>query len=509
MKARSLDLPKTRYPLPKLLSLLLLLLVGRAQAQFSYSTNNGSITILQYTGSGGDVVIPDTITGLPVTAVADNAFKSKGITSVVVPATVLYIGKAAFASCAKLLTITVDEANPAYSSSDGVLFDKTQTTLIQYPGGKTEPYTIPSSVTNIWQWAFAGCVGLTNFTIPDTVVSVGDSAFANCLELQSLRIGAGVTSIGINSFAGCQKLSDLTLGTALANIGAGAFLACKSLTNVITPDAVTTIGLTAFAQCQNLTNVTLNEGLKSIGANTFQQTAITSITVPGTVTNLSSAFATCQIITNIVLSDGIPSLGDMAFFNCYKLANLSVPSSVTNIGNRTFESCRSLTRLTLTGAIRIGTNAFSACSSLTNVLLGKDLAYISDWAFDRCSALKAIYFTGDAPAFGFAAVGSALYATAYYLPGTAGWGPTLDNVPTLLWNPQIQFSASEISLWTNGCGFNVVGTPTIPVLVEACSDFGNSGWTPLQSCTLTNGAVYFTDPSWTNYSARFYRVRSP
>ncbi len=57
-----------------LLPLLLLTLPAVVQAQFNYTTNNGTITITKYTGSGGDVTIPDTINGLPVTSIGDGAF---------------------------------------------------------------------------------------------------------------------------------------------------------------------------------------------------------------------------------------------------------------------------------------------------------------------------------------------------------------------------------------------------------------------------------------------------
>ena len=58
-------------------------------------------------------------------------------------------------------------------------------------------------------------------------------------------------------------------------------------------------------------------------------------------------------------------------------------------------------------------------------------------------------------------------------------------------------------------GFNVTGTPNIPVVVEACTNLANPVWTPLQSMTLTNGSVYFSDPNWTNYPARYYGIGFP
>jgi hypothetical protein len=46
-------------------------------------------------------------------------------------------------------------------------------------------------------------------------------------------------------------------------------------------------------------------------------------------------------------------------------------------------------------------------------------------------------------------------------------------------------------------------------VLEACTDLASASWTSLQSCTLTNGSVYFSDPEWRNYPARLYRIRSP
>jgi hypothetical protein len=61
----------------------------------------------------------------------------------------------------------------------------------------------------------------------------------------------------------------------------------------------------------------------------------------------------------------------------------------------------------------------------------------------------------------------------------------------------------------NQFGFTITGTANIPLAVEACSNLGSATWTALQTCTLTNGSIYFSDPNWGNYPARAYRIRSP
>ncbi|HSU54678.1 MAG TPA: hypothetical protein VLT36_11520 [Candidatus Dormibacteraeota bacterium] len=64
-------------------------------------------------------------------------------------------------------------------------------------------------------------------------------------------------------------------------------------------------------------------------------------------------------------------------------------------------------------------------------------------------------------------------------------------------------------LGSAGFGFNITGTADIQIVVEATTNLAHGPWVPFQSLNLTNGAFYFSDPNWTNYPARNYRIRSP
>jgi hypothetical protein len=102
--------------------------------------------------------------------------------------------------------------------------------------------------------------------------------------------------------------------------------------------------------------------------------------------------------------------------------------------------------------------------------------------------------------------------TAYYLPGTAGWGPAFDILPTALWllpNPVILNNNPDFGLQTKGFGFVISWATNIPVVVEACTGLVNPVWSPISTNILTGGSSYFSDPEWTNYPARLYRLRSP
>ena len=147
---------------PLLSALLLLALPAAVHAQFTFTTNNGAITITVYTGISLNVRIPSSTNGYPVTAMADFAFYGlSSVTNVIIPDTVTNIGERALCSCTSLKAINVGALNPSYSSLNGVLFNKAQTVLLQYPGGQTAPYTITNSVTSIGAHAFETSQGLS------------------------------------------------------------------------------------------------------------------------------------------------------------------------------------------------------------------------------------------------------------------------------------------------------------------------------------------------------------
>ena len=423
------------------------------EVEVSYRGSSSSSYSNEYSGV---VNIPESVTydgeTYPVTSIGESAFSScKGLTSVTIPNSVTSIGTLAFGYCSGLTEINVDENNTAYSSIDGVVFNKSQTELVCYPGGKQGAYTIPNSVTSIGSKAFSGCSGLTSVTINsnaiasktytesysmkdifgeqvnqyvlgDSVKSIGGYAFRFCSSLTSVTIPNSVTSIGSRAFYNCTGLTSIEIPNSVTSIGSEAFYKCTGLTSIEIPNSVTSIERYAFYYCTGLTSVTIGNSVTSIGYQAFSGCrGLTSVTIPNSVTSIGGyAFRDCTGLTSVTIGNSVTSIGGSAFSGCSGLTSIEIPNSVTSIEGYAFYNCTGLTSVTInSNAIAsetytssssmkdifgkqvnqyvlgdsvksIGVYAFRDCTGLTSVTIGNSVTSIGSSAFEKCTGLTSI-----------------------------------------------------------------------------------------------------------------------
>lgn len=145
--------------------------------------NKDKTTLICYPAgkTGNSHTVDASVTGIAIHAFAYNPF----LNAVSIPTATASIETGAFNGCTGLTTITVDGSNTSYSTNEGILYDKTGTTLICYPAGKnaTSFSGFPNTVTAIGDYAFFMQSYLESVTIPTTVTSIGNSAFQNCSAL--------------------------------------------------------------------------------------------------------------------------------------------------------------------------------------------------------------------------------------------------------------------------------------------------------------------------------------
>ena len=393
-----------------LMTLLAVLTSVGAWAQFeplegdSWNKSTGTLTVNSDPYGYEDCEeIKKVIINNGVTELCDGAFEGcSNLETVEIRSGLKRVGENAFRFCPSLKTITVDAGNTAFKAVDNVLFSKNGKKLLTYPGGKAKgSYTIPSGVTTIAPYAFAGSK-VSSLQISSGVTTIEEFAFEECDQLASFTVDAGNTAFKavdnvlfskdgetLVAYPGGKTKGSYNIPSSVTTIGFGAFECCQNVTGITFPEGLTSIDGFAFYDCDQLTSVTIGENVKSIGESAFDD-CDNLATVNGCAgveylgryvfvdtkweENLSSA------------TPGVVYVGKVAYKYVGKMpanSEITIKDGTTEIAWYCFGQESNLKSITIPASVKIiDESAFEECTNLATVNGGEGVEHIGKWAFD-------------------------------------------------------------------------------------------------------------------------------
>ena len=300
--------------------------------------NNSEYSVVGYEGRiSGELEIPSSKNGKPVTTIGQGAFSGCDIDTLIIPNTVKEIGKNAFSNCYMLKEISMSSniekvGQDAFLGCAQIKF--TNDKNCDYIGNAGNPYLILVRANKkdynytyvnegckiILDNVFNGCGAIARMTLPDSLVTIGDYAFSSCVKLSTLNIGENskLAYIGKGAFENCTKLAEVSFSRSLKELGYGAFQNCAVLSSVkfATECELKKISDFAFSYCPAITSITIPKNVETIGA---------------------SSFVLCKGLTQVTIARGtkLSSIGLNAFQYCSSLTTFNYQSTTSawrNVG---------------------------------------------------------------------------------------------------------------------------------------------------------------------------------
>jgi BspA type Leucine rich repeat region (6 copies) len=479
------------------------------QAQFTYTTNNGAITITQYTGPGGAVVIPDAINGLKVTSVGPQAFfqanmmtsltfgtnvttimqnavfQCPALTTVVVPQSVTNIADGPFIDCKALTTISLTGTNTFYVVTNGVLFTKSLKSLIEFPGGVGGSYSISGIVTNTGEAFVGNSLSAINVDAANAIYASTNGVLCD-KQLKQLVSYPGTASGGYTvpgtvvsvvsaAFEYATGVTSVTMGSAVTNIGYAAFYDCSALTS---------IDVNSTNTYYSTTNSVLFDKAKSVLIQ-YPSGLPGTYVVPNTVSNIiDGAFGDAAGLTSAVISDNVTNISFETFYSCINLSSVVLGAKVATIQQAAFFFCPALKSIIFPASLKsLGFEAFGGCQNLTNAC-----------------------FEGNQPTDG----GSVFYfdtslTQILYVNGATGWSATYDGIATAPC-PTCGGVPPTLTIAKSGTNVLVTWPSTFPgYTLQVTTNMVPPLWSTVSPTPVVVGSFYTaTNPA--SGARKFYRL---
>ena len=412
-------------------------------SDFTYESTEGGVTVTGYTGGEIVVVIPDTLDGSPVVAIAEKAFAGNGsLKAVSIPDSVVTVGKGAFENCKAMTSLRT----PVFTCPDAPYFGALFGATSHESGGGAVPSELSTLVITkgdvIPDYAFYACRGLETVSLPDTVTEIGDFAFYGCTSLSYITTDSlPLTRVGTRAFANCSMLLGMTLPASVAYMGAGMLEGCGALEALTipfvggcTPDYPLTEEEQAAVESGEMPHPAKSSAYLGylFGASDYTFTAgylpaslITVTVLEGCTEIPANAFFECASIREVIIPEGVTSIGHRAFYGCDFLSAVTLPDTVTSLGDDAFHGCIRLVSFDGGQSLsELGIQCFMDCLSLTDVTLPDTVTHLPNACFSGCRSLSTL------TARGVKTLGRQVFRHCDQIAGS-GWGvpvvPTPEN----------------------------------------------------------------------------------
>lgn len=401
----------------------------------TYIIENDKVNITGYTESlPGNVVIPDTIEGYPVTTIGNSAFKDcTKLSKITFGKNVLIVEVSAFKNCANLTEL--DLGSNLTTINEDALYGCTSLTSITLPRSVTtvtDPFSKCTSLTEItlpvsmvykdsYVWdnpsnirtinlimgndktgSFGDVVGtrtsddidglwyksteaIETVTVEEGIIRIPDWCFSGCSKLTTIKLPESIQSIGSHAFSNCSSLETLNFPEGLTEIGGVAFSGCESLTAIKIPNSVSCLKIWTFARCTSLQEISIPVTCYIEDKDCFEETYPKKIVytrgTTGVFPNPQTEGINSSMYTTAVPWDySTDSVTEVVFEN-----------GVKNIPDFLFYNCTTLSNVTLPDTLtEIGDYSFLGCTALKNISLPDDLNAIGVGCFSKSGLEKII-----------------------------------------------------------------------------------------------------------------------
>lgn len=217
-------------------------LSSSSDQSFSYDLYKDYVEITAYIGSGAVVTVPESYENTAVVSIGKNAFYGNTtVTSVTLPKTVLNIANKAFAKCEALTQIIMPNVKAIGTEA--------------FRGTALTGVTLPAVLENLGKYALAD-TPLTTVTLPASIIRSGDYVFAGCSSLTEVIFPETMYEITVRMFYNCSSLTEVTIPAQITKIDDYAYSACAALTKLYIPATATDIGEGLFYNSPNAVIIT-------------------------------------------------------------------------------------------------------------------------------------------------------------------------------------------------------------------------------------------------------------